>query len=170
MKKIVLSVLCLFPAVVLAEEKSQPIKFEKVYEVAGISKDQIYDGARQWFAISFKSANAVIQYEDKNAGTIIGKGNMTFPCTSYLNCLANKDIKVEFTARIDTKDAKIRVNYADLRKVSLPKVSSGLKLPGYNLAIEENSYDGELVSKKLGELSDEMVQKIQSQKKVNDDW
>lgn len=170
MKKIIFLIATFLPVSILADDQNQPIKFEKVYEVAGLSKDQIYDGARQWFAISFKSANAVIQYEDKAAGTIIGKGNMSFPCTSYLNCLANKDIKVDFTTRVDSKDGKMRVSYDDLRKVSLPKVSSGLKLSGYSLPIQASSYDGELVSKKLDELSDEMVQKIQSQKKVNDDW
>ncbi len=69
------------------QQPSEPVKFEKVYQIDGLNQAQIYDGARQWFAVAFASANAVIQYEDKASGTIIGKGNMRYPC-SGMECLA----------------------------------------------------------------------------------
>lgn len=63
------------------QSPSEPVKFEKVYQIDGLNQAQIYDGARQWFATAFRSANAVIQYEDKATGSIIGKGNMPYRCS-----------------------------------------------------------------------------------------
>ncbi|MFX9397393.1 DUF4468 domain-containing protein, partial [Acinetobacter baumannii] len=86
------------------QQPSEPVKFEKVYQIDGLNQAQIYDGARQWFAVAFASANAVIQYEDKASGTIIGKGNMRYPC-SGMECLAmTGNERVDFTVRVDTKD------------------------------------------------------------------
>lgn len=36
------------------------------------SKDVLYDRALEWFALSFKSSNDVIQIKDKEAGKIVG--------------------------------------------------------------------------------------------------
>jgi hypothetical protein len=150
--------------------QSEPAKFEKIYEIQGLAKDQIYDGVRQWFAIAYKSADAVIQYEDKSAGTIIGKGNMAFPCTGALNCMANQNVLLTFTTRVDSKDGKMRVTYDDLMKKSNPSYSNGIRLNGYEIPIAKNSYDAEMVQSKLNLLSDEMASKIQKQQKVNSDW
>ena len=32
---------------------SEPVKFEKVYQIEGLNQAQVYDGARQWFATAF---------------------------------------------------------------------------------------------------------------------
>lgn len=151
-------------------EQPKSASFEKIYELPELKKNQVYDGARQWFAVAFKSANAVIQYEDKETGTIIGKGNMGFPCSGALNCMANQNVLVTFTARVDSKDGKMRVSYDDLVKKSNPSYSGGIKLNGYELPIAKGSYDAEMVTAKLNKLSDDMAEKIKSQQKVNSDW
>lgn len=173
MKNIILAAGLSVSLVGCATTPTEPLKsasFEKIYEVQGLTKNQVYDGARQWFAVAFKSANAVIQYEDKETGTIIGKGNMGFPCSGALNCMANQNVFITFTARVDSKDGKMRVSYDDLMKKSNPSYSGGIKLNGYELPVAKGSYDAELVVDKLNKLSDEMAEKIQKQQKVNSDW
>lgn len=153
-----------------APVQTAPTKFEKVYEVSGLNQAKIYDGARQWFAVAFRSANAVIQYEDKNVGTIIGKGSMSYPCSGVMDCMAFQNSRVEFTTRIDTKDGKIRVAYEDLRHKADPSYSAGVRSPGFDNQIREGSKVAQNVVVKLDQLSSDMVSKIQTQEKVNSNW
>lgn len=155
-----------------APVQTAPTKFEKVYDVAGLNQAKIYDGARQWFAVAFRSANAVVQYEDKSVGTIIGKGSMAYPCSGAMDCMAFQKSRVEFTTRIDTKDGKIRVAYEDLHHKEDPSYSaiSGVRSAGFDNQVREGSKVAQNVVFKLDQLSSEMVSKIQAQEKVNSNW
>lgn len=50
------------------------VQFEEVIQVQGASADQLFLLARTWFVDYFKSAQDVIQFEDKSNGVIKGKG------------------------------------------------------------------------------------------------
>ena len=67
MKKLLLFIL-LLPVFSFAQQYSE------VVEVPGKTADQLYSSAREWFAITFKSAKDVIQMEDPTNKKIIGKG------------------------------------------------------------------------------------------------
>lgn len=60
--------LLLLPLFTFAQEYSD------VIEVPGKTADQLYTGANEWFALTFKSANDVIQLNDPVERKIIGKG------------------------------------------------------------------------------------------------
>ncbi|KJV38185.1 DUF4468 domain-containing protein [Acinetobacter brisouii] len=175
MKKIILGVLFSIGLVLggcatTQNPPSAPAKFEKIYAIDGLNQSQIYDGARQWFAIAFRSANAVIQYEDKATGTIIGKGNMQYPCTGF-ECMGMTGKEhVDFTVRVDTKDGKIRVGYEDLVYSAPAHLNSGILMPAVSYPIRDTSKSKTAVIAKLDILSSEMVGKIKSQQKVNSDW
>jgi len=47
--------------------------FERIVEAPGYSKEQIFNGTKIWIAENFKSAKAVLEYENKDAGTIIAQ-------------------------------------------------------------------------------------------------
>ena len=47
--------------------------YEKILEVPNTSKDEIYVKANEWFVHTFNSAESVIQFQDKEAGKIMGK-------------------------------------------------------------------------------------------------
>jgi hypothetical protein len=149
---------------------SAPAKFEKIYTIDSLNQSQIYDGARQWFAIAFRSANAVIQYEDKATGTIIGKGSMQYPCTGFECMGMTGRERVDFTVRVDTKDGKIRVGYEDLVYSAPAHLNSGVMIPAVSYPIRDTSKSKVAVITKLDILSTEMVGKIKSQQKVNSDW
>ena len=55
--------------------------FERVVEAPGYSKEQIFNGTKIWIAENFKSAKAVLEYENKDTGTIIGNGIISYPCS-----------------------------------------------------------------------------------------
>jgi hypothetical protein len=99
--------------------------FERIVPAPGHSKDEIYDSVKMWIAENFRSAKAVIEYDNKVAGTIIGNGNMKYPC-SGLDCIAKNNWTVPFTMRVDTKDEKFRLTFSNL-KVSWP--------PSYNATV-----------------------------------
>lgn len=46
-------------------------------EVLGVTKDQLYTRAYEWLAKAYRSANDVIQMQDKEAGRLVGKGTTT---------------------------------------------------------------------------------------------
>ena len=54
----------------------EDLKFEKVYDMPGLTKDVIYQKSIQFLVHEFVSAKDVIQSQDKESGTILGKGNM----------------------------------------------------------------------------------------------
>jgi hypothetical protein len=50
------------------------IAYQGVVEVAGATKEQLYTRAYEWLAKAYRSANDVIQMQDKEAGRLVGKG------------------------------------------------------------------------------------------------
>jgi hypothetical protein len=81
MKKAVLAALLLVVQMGFAQDfKTDPdtklITYSEVMEVQGVSKSDLYLRANTWLARAFKSAKSVIDFQDKEAGKIIGKGRI----------------------------------------------------------------------------------------------
>lgn len=113
---------------------------ESVHVVDGIEKQKIYTASKMWIADQFKSAQDVIQFDDKESGTIIAKGIAEFPCTGMW-CLAMKDYWLRFTIRIDTKDGKFKTLYSDLIQEQKPSASVGqfaVKMPPMQIYVERD--------------------------------
>lgn len=104
---------------------------EQITEAPNFTKDQIFTGSKIWIAENFKSAKAVIEYENKEEGVIIGNGSTSYPC-SGMECLqagAATDWKLNFTMRIDAKDNKFRTTFSNL---SIYKPSTYNQYSGFN--------------------------------------
>ena len=92
MKKVSLVLLMLFAGMLMhaqtlpIDSKTGKITFTEVVYVGDstISKDELYSRAREWFAVTFVSANDVLQMDDIEAGKIIGKGNIRLKKTWHL--------------------------------------------------------------------------------------
>ena len=124
MKRLFL-VLTIFIPVLMFAQKSDPISdveqykdmytvdgsdvvFTKVFENIPGTKDEIYSKVISYFATAYKSANNVIQQQDKDAGVVIGKG--IFPDIyqeKVFLSIASWDCR--HTIRIDIKDGRVRV-------------------------------------------------------------
>lgn len=98
----------------MAQVDQSQLTFDRVVDVPGASKDKIYDGTRMWIAENFHSAKAVLEYENKEQGTLIGNGNIKYPCQG-IDCLAKSDWSVHFTMRVDTKDGRFKLAFSNLR-------------------------------------------------------
>ena len=108
MKKLLLLffVLVLFNGCASMYGPNAPVEmrsFEKIIEIPNVTKDEIYVKSNSWFVETFNSAESVIEYQDKEAGKIMGK--YVF---SYTEGLYFYDVKQ--TISIDIKDNRIRVS------------------------------------------------------------
>lgn len=72
--------------------------------VAG-SKQELQVKAKMWMANAFKDAKEVIQLDDKEAGEVLGKGNVVLGYM-YGRC--------KFTIKISTRDNKYRCQIYDM--------------------------------------------------------
>lgn len=75
--------------------------------VAG-SADELYSRAKVWMANAFRDAQEVIQLDDKEAHTLMGKGPLQF-----IQTMAT--YSVYFTVKIGTKDNKYRLQFYNIR-------------------------------------------------------
>lgn len=148
---------------------NEPLKeVSEVVELPELSQKQIFDASKIWIAKSFKSSNAVIQYEDISTGTIIGKGNMQYPCKGTWNCLANSENLILFTVKVDTKDNKARITFNDLLLKTRTIANAGIVVKGAEYEIRVPK-DKETVENGLKEVIYKFKQDIQSQK-LDTDW
>ena len=137
---------------------AEPLKeVSQVVELPDLSKKQIFDSSKIWLAKTFQSSNDVVQYEDLSTGTIIGKGNMKYPCTNTFKCMAFANQIILFTLTIDTKDNKARLTFNDLRSKSIKPTPNSFVKHGAELQIytdQENIVEG--IQKVISEYADEI--------------
>lgn len=91
--------------------KDGKVLYQQIDSINGETKTQLYDKAKLWVVNNFKSANAVIQIDDKENGQIVGKGfeniyGKTLGVTYVVSCY--------FTVKIDCRDNKVRVSVYDI--------------------------------------------------------
>ncbi|MFV7531650.1 DUF4468 domain-containing protein [Enterobacter mori] len=101
----------------------------EVVEFPGVKQADIYANSKIWIAKAFKSANNVIQYADKEQGSIVGKGAVDYPCADPNECLATSGMVINFTMKIDTKDGKARVTLSDYSLYKPTSTSLGVIIP-----------------------------------------
>lgn len=96
-------------------------------DMPGVSKDKLYQRAVEWFNETFKNTKAVIQSQDKEAGTFYAKGAFEF-------FLSGRTDVITFSINIAVKDGKYRYVISDFnhagasighRKPTHKKVTEG---------------------------------------------
>lgn len=96
--------LLLFATVVFIGCVTAPIQdrsYQEVIQIDTMKKNKIYDKSLQWAALGFKSSKAVLQYQDKDEGKIIGQ---------YV--VLNGHCTIDCTMQIDIKDFKARLSFS----------------------------------------------------------
>lgn len=147
----------------------EPLKeVVEVVEFPDIAQKQIFDAAKIWMAQSFKSSNSVIQYEDAATGTIIGKGNMNYPCKGAWNCIAHENYLVFFTVKIDTKDNKARVVFNDLKLKVPAAITDSSVIKSYEVDIYVPK-DKENIENGLKDVIGQFKNSIQKNQ-IDNDW
>ncbi|MPX79229.1 DUF4468 domain-containing protein [Moraxella catarrhalis] len=144
--------------------------YQRIVDVPNVKQDMIYEGSRQWVAKNFRSANSVIQHQDKATGSVIGKGNMSYPC-SFLRCSSGSTPVLQFTFQVDSKDNRARVSFSDLTIHTPASVSpiTGIRSTEMNeKVIKEN--DKMQTKEILDKVIDDLAQDIASPSVGSKDW
>lgn len=110
MKKLILSAFILLAGLTTANAQT-PISYSEVVQVEGATKDELYQRAKNWFVDTFRSANDVIQLDDKENGQIVGKGNFSYSQKVTWAAVANNTIR--FTAAITIKDGRYKYEFSN---------------------------------------------------------
>ena len=108
---LVLSVFLLGACVSLFEATPMDPKEAQVQRIVetGKTKEDAYIRALTWFADTFKSADAVIQVDDKETGLLVGKAWFPPPSGQTLG-----SPQIWFTVKVETKDERSSIQFYDL--------------------------------------------------------
>ena len=64
------------------------VVYTEVIKVDSLNAKELYNRAKKWIVLNYKSANDVIQLDDKEDGILIGKGNsLCLSSCSTLTCI-----------------------------------------------------------------------------------
>ena len=161
--------LLLFGASGLADAKrSPPLTDEErtvvqVSEAPGFTKDELFDGAKRWIAENFKSAEAVLDYEDRGTGTIIGNGNMVIdpPMKKGVSYYSVYRGRVGFKMKVETKDGKMRISFTGVRLLYRTTLGEDI--------VPQRRGDMDSIREKLLEFGPLIVASLEKAK-ISNDW
>lgn len=114
MKKVIIAVCLFFLAGCASMSRIEgPVMIQKTIEIPGMKKDEIFEKSKMWVAKTFHSAKAVLEYENKETGVIIGNGIIKYPVDG-MEVMVKSRWKIGFTMKEDIKDGKIRLTFDNL--------------------------------------------------------
>lgn len=96
---------------------------QEILEVEG-AKDDLFTRCMEWMARTFTSSEEVIEYQDKDAGMIIGKGYVVATGKPYRTLLtayiltvnsAANEVYLKFTITVEVKENRVRVTLDQIR-------------------------------------------------------
>jgi len=94
-------------------EKAHETEISYVENIPSQTKEKIFNGAKVWIAQTFRSAKAVIEYENEKEGVLIGNGSESYPC--FVGCGNKGSTSVSYTMRIDIKDQKVKLSFFNIK-------------------------------------------------------
>lgn len=112
MKKLIIAIL-LFPLISFSQDYSE------VVQVEGKNLSELYTSAREWFALTFKSANDVIQMDDPVSGKLIGKGS-THVSENYISGKGLMAVPIamewypNFTIKVEVREGRYKCDITDI--------------------------------------------------------
>lgn len=104
----------LFPLNLLAQSfpvTNGKIIYSDTLQTTNATQSDLYLRAREWFATSFKSADAVLEMEDKEVGILIGKAYSDIP----LSTTGMGKMKMWYTIKVVTKDNQAIYTFSNIQ-------------------------------------------------------
>ena len=99
---------CASPRITTTQMDPKSANYERVIELPDLNTQSIYERSLQWYAISFHSSKQAIEYQNKNEGKIIAKGN---DIIYHKSSLGSVPVPIGFTIIQDIKDNRTRVSF-----------------------------------------------------------
>jgi hypothetical protein len=97
---------------------------QKVVAAPQISKEQIFEKSRIWFARTFRqsmsgwweqnSTRTLIQYENEGKGVLIANGAILYPHAGFAGEGYKRGWEVRFTLETDIREGQARVTFSNL--------------------------------------------------------
>lgn len=100
---------CMTTTVSLEEQE----KLQRIVELPGHSKTEIYNDSIEWFARSYNSANNVVQLKDPEVGKIIGRGS------GYIDFGLGTGGYYSYTIIVDIQEERMRIRYENINSDSM---------------------------------------------------
>jgi hypothetical protein len=127
-------------------------EFSEVVQLdSSFKKDGLYRNAKLFFANAFKSAKDVLQYDDREEGKTVGKGNVQSieSQAAFLNYFTETWV-VNFTLEIHCKDGKYKYRIYDISIDARMESSPGDHVSHSTYTLDE-AYDatGKGITKKM---------------------
>jgi len=87
-------------------DENRNLSYQKVTEISGVSKEELFLRAENYFTYSYNTGKDVVLAKDKDQGLIIGKGIWT---DFYVAKMSSMNYSASHVLRLDIKDGKVRV-------------------------------------------------------------
>jgi hypothetical protein len=102
-------------------------QYQKIVTADGKSKDDLYFLANRWFAETFRSAEDVIQYHNKDYGNITGKGILTYSVAPTPLQYKHEFRDVRVIVVVDCKDNAAKITIKPLSTREIDRFAKGIK-------------------------------------------
>lgn len=148
-------------------KKAEFPNYQGVITVEGQSAAQLYSKIKLWVAENFKSANDVIQSDDKDAGIMVMKGNFVCTCPGFVKWPARCDM----TLKTEVKDNRFRytITITDVRDDSTPSNVSVMNSILANPSKKNMAGTISAISQKVESITNEMYKSAETTQE-DDDW
>ncbi len=91
----------------LVKDATGPLQFQEVVQVDGASKDQLYSAALTWFGQTFGSGKEVLQTQDREGGTLVGRALFKYEPVIFMGSNGIRGV-VRYTITLEFKDDRYR--------------------------------------------------------------
>jgi hypothetical protein len=135
--------------------RQEDLFVREVSEVPGFSKEELFEGAKMWVASRFSSDLDVIQYANRDLGTVVGRAS--FPYARPRKWGQTERFDFRFTVTVETKDERIRTTFSEMALVGFH---------GYDVITKE---DMEALQPRLAEAIEDLASSFQRAPR-QDDW
>ncbi len=162
---ITISITLIFLSACATQQLTEEQKTISIVKEAKGSKDELFDATKIWIAETFNSAKAVIEFADKEKGTIIGNGTSKYPCTEM--CFGSYKWSLHYSMRVDFKDDRYKVTFTNLELSWPASYSNGVLTKAYRGAVASQG-DYEAIKTHLLGLADNLDNSIHSESKSSD--
>ena len=114
--------------------KTGELSFSKIIQVKGLSKKEIYERARYWFAKAYKNSKMVLQIDNfEQNGSLVGRGSYKHEYKSYSGlthyCVIGY---VDYLISILIKDGRFKIIITDFVHESTVNGQTGFGLLSYD--------------------------------------
>ncbi len=97
--------------------KPEDLTIREVWQVPGLTRDQLFDAANRWVRTGFDDDVDIIQYANRRKGIVVGKTFIPYQRPNPVGLREKYDLR--FTLVVEVKDGKVRTTFTDLYLFSL---------------------------------------------------